>query len=73
MTEHTNPEHLKSVAKEGVLIHGLYLDGGGWDRVEKCLKEPEPKRLFTPLPIMHVTASHKPKKAGNHDYGPYGG
>lgn len=41
---------------DGVLIHGLFLEGAGWNKGDKRLDESEPKVLFTPFPVMHVTA-----------------
>lgn len=40
----------------GVLIHGLFLEGAGWNRNEKRLEEAPPKELFVRFPIMHVNA-----------------
>lgn len=41
---------------EGVLIHGLYLEGAGWNKSEKRLEESNPKELFFTFPIIHVSA-----------------
>ena len=41
---------------EGVYIHGLSLDGAGWDKKQARLMEPPPKLLYTPLPVCHVSA-----------------
>lgn len=41
---------------EGVYVHGLYLDGAGWDRKGCRLTEPTPKVLFTLLPVIHLYA-----------------
>lgn len=59
---------------EGVYIHGLSLDGCSWTtRPEKTLVESEPKKPFTALPILWVTAVTKQqKKTLNSQYGPYG-
>ena len=44
------------LSQEGVYIHGLYLDGAGWDRRGCKLMEPQPKVLFTMLPVVHMFA-----------------
>eukprot|EP00731_Ephydatia_muelleri_P018279 Em0011g319a len=41
---------------EGVYVHGLYLDGAGWDRKGCRLTEPSPKVLSVPLPVVHLYA-----------------
>ena len=40
----------------GVYIHGLFLEGAGWNRNDKRLEEAPPKELFVRFPIMHVNA-----------------
>ncbi|CAH8644888.1 unnamed protein product [Schistosoma haematobium] len=49
-------EELTKGPTEGVYIHGLSLDGAGWDRKQARLMEPLPKLLYTPLPVVHVSA-----------------
>jgi len=49
-------EDINSPPSEGVYIYGLYLDGAGWDRRGCKLIEPQPKVLFTLLPVVHVYA-----------------
>lgn len=41
---------------EGVHIHGLFLEGAGWNRGEKRLEESQPKELYYQFPILHVSA-----------------
>jgi dynein heavy chain len=41
---------------EGVLIHGLYLEGSQWHKNDKRFEEQTSKDLFFPFPIMHVSA-----------------
>jgi dynein heavy chain len=43
---------------EGVYVHGLFLEGAGWNRNEKRLQDSEPKELFYQFPIMHVSAQN---------------
>ena len=59
-------EDISSPPSEGVYVYGLYLDGAGWDRRNCRLVEPQPKVLFTPLPVAHIyaintTAGRDPK------------
>lgn len=42
--------------QEGVYIHGLYLEGAGWDRRNSKLIESTPKMLFVQLPVVHIFA-----------------
>jgi len=41
---------------EGVLIHGLYLEGAQWQRTDRRLEEQQGKDMFYTFPILHVTA-----------------
>ena len=41
---------------EGVLIHGLYLEGAQWFKQEKRFEEKTSKEIFDPFPILHVSA-----------------
>jgi dynein heavy chain len=41
---------------EGVYIHGLFLDGAGWNKSHSCLTEQHPKVLYVSLPILHLFA-----------------
>lgn len=54
-------EDITSQPNEGVYIHGLFLDGAGWDRRASKLIESTPKVLFTPLPVAWVYAINEPK------------
>ena len=49
-------EDVSSAPPEGVYVHGLFLDGAGWDRRNCRLTEPYPKVLFNALPVVHVYA-----------------
>jgi dynein heavy chain len=41
---------------EGVYVHGLYLEGAGWNKNEKRLEDSQPKELYYAFPILHVSA-----------------
>jgi dynein heavy chain len=51
---------VKSHPKEGVYVHGLFIDGARWDKGNGTLTESEPKKLFANLPVLHVTVMTKP-------------
>lgn len=48
-------ETLKETPAEGVYIYGLFLDGCAWSGRENKLVDPEPKKLYCPLPVLYVT------------------
>ena len=50
---------LKAPPAEGLYIHGLYLEGAGWNRQDRQLVESQPKVLFTPLPILYITCKSR--------------
>merc|ERR1719238_1092069 len=41
---------------EGVYVHGLYLEGAGWNRGERRLEDSSPKELYYQFPLLHVSA-----------------
>ncbi|XP_052742928.1 dynein axonemal heavy chain 8 [Bicyclus anynana] len=49
-------DEIKSPPNEGVYVHGLFLDGAGWDRRNLRLCESTLKVLYTQLPVVHVYA-----------------
>lgn len=56
MMDTLDAAHVKKHAAEGVYIHGLFMEGCSWDHKSKTLKESAPKELFTPMPVLWVTA-----------------
>jgi len=41
---------------EGCYVHGLYLEGAGWNKANKHMEDSEPKALFYQFPIIHFSA-----------------
>lgn len=46
----------------------MFLDGAGWDRRNCRLTEPTAKVLYTPLPVVHVSAINVEKTKGSGYY-----
>jgi len=59
VTSFDDSKAVRSAPAEGVYIHGLFVDGAGWSKVEGSIVESEPKKLFAPLPVLMVTAKTK--------------
>lgn len=49
-------EDISMPPEKGVYVHGLFLDGASWDKRNSRLTEPQPKVLFTPIPVVHIYA-----------------
>jgi len=78
VTEVNNHDHIKSGPKEGVYVHGLFMDGASWNHHDNTITESAPKKLFSALPVLHVSAvmtktDQKGARNTKGDYGPYGG
>jgi len=56
MTDHFDSRKIKGPPDEGIYIYGLFLEGAGWDKSKKMLCEATPKEMYTPMPIIHVSA-----------------
>jgi dynein heavy chain len=75
VTEIMNADNVKSHPKEGLYIHGLFMDGAAWRPQEGSVVESEPKKLFSNMPLILVTAvtkSDKRQLMGSGSYGPFG-
>lgn len=46
------------------MIHGLYLEGAGWNRAERRIEDSNPKELFYTFPIIHVSATSTAPQIG---------
>jgi dynein heavy chain len=57
-------EQLREAPSEGVYVYGLFLEGCTWSGKENKLVDSDPKKLFTPLPVLYVTGvQQKDKKS----------
>ena len=74
VTQWEKPESIRSAPQEGCYIHGLMLEGAGWNNDSSMLMESEPKKLFHLLPVLYVTANLKTEelKARREVYGAKG-
>ena len=48
-------EEVRKGPDEGCYFYGLFLEGCKWDKVGNKLADSDPKILFAPLPVLHVT------------------
>jgi len=72
VTDIKDSDNVKHAPREGVYIHGLFMDGAAWH--SGSIIESAPKKLFSNMPVILVTAvSKNAKKALATDYGPFGG
>jgi dynein heavy chain len=53
---------------EGVFVHGLFLEGAGWDFDAGCLCEPTPLALFTPMPVLHLRPAESRRHSARGTY-----
>jgi len=58
MTKSTKDD-ITAPPPEGVFVHGLFLDGAGWDRRNSRLIESPPKVLSAPLPVIRIFAENQ--------------
>lgn len=58
--------------EEGQNIWGLFIEGGRWNRQDSRIEESEPKKLFTNMPVIYVTAVNVKDKNTGVNYGPHG-
>ena len=75
VTDFERFEQVKAPPKEGQYVHGLFLDGAGWDKAGGHLSESIAKVLFSPLPVLYITGTKKGllrEKVKQGAYGPSG-
>lgn len=50
-------EDVRKGPDEGAYFYGLFLEGCKWDKPGNKLTDSDPKVLFAPLPVLHVTGA----------------
>jgi dynein heavy chain len=53
VTDYMTSQDLTDTVEDGVLIDGLWIDGGRWDMKNKCLEESELGAMYAPIPVVH--------------------
>jgi dynein heavy chain len=59
VTRFERPDQVKNPPEEGIYVYGLFVEGASWNRQEEHLQESEPKKLFTSLPVLHITGKRE--------------
>lgn len=54
VTGEAGPETLVEGDRQGILIHGLWIEGGRWDFSSQTLEDPLPGVMFSPLPVVNL-------------------
>jgi len=65
-----DPSKIQNRAKDGIYVHGLFLQGARWDFSSQSLDDSKPKELFVPFPVIHLlpTQSKRALKEGEYVY-----
>lgn len=60
----SNDEYIRQNLQKdaGIYVRGMYLEGGGWDQKNKCLKDPSPMELIVPMPVIQFRPAEILKK-----------
>ena len=48
-------DEVRAPPAEGVYVSGLFLEGAAFDKETGILVESEPKKLFTPMPVLFIS------------------
>ncbi|XP_076453104.1 dynein axonemal heavy chain 10-like [Babylonia areolata] len=54
VTQFATAEDVTERTSQGCFVHGLYLEGAGWDMKESCLIKQKPKQLIQELPVLKI-------------------
>lgn len=48
--------------EDGVFVHGLFIEGAKWDKLQKSVVEQDPKAVIYKFPVIHFIVTSKPIK-----------
>ncbi|KAL8575831.1 Dynein heavy chain 10, axonemal [Nucella lapillus] len=54
VTRFSHPDEVTEIASQGTFVHGLFLEGAGWDEEKSCLIRQRPKQLIQELPVLKI-------------------
>lgn len=54
VTRYELPDDVEEEVENGVYIHGLFLEGAGFDSTRRCLTESKKGELYTSMPVIHL-------------------
>ena len=60
VTSFSSGDSIYKAPADGVYVDGLTIDAGRWDPDSRCLSEPLPGVMTSPLPILHIIPRHIP-------------
>ena len=63
VTQMQSPTEVVSAPEDGILVHGLWLEGAQWGK--GCLTEPSPDVMYSPMPVLHMTPAKESPLADN--------
>ena len=55
-TQTMQTDSVEAQPEEGTYVHGLFIEGAGWDLEEDCIQESKPKELYPAMPMVHIRA-----------------
>lgn len=68
VTRKATAEDVDAPPREGAYVHGLTLEGAGWDAANGVLTWAKPREMYTKLPVLHFRAVPVPKPQGEGVY-----
>ena len=61
-------EDIEANSREGAFVHGLFLQGAGWDLSQSQLETSQPKVMYVTLPVINCKSISAAKASGDGIY-----